>query len=1177
MSLGMEDFAHLHLHTTYSMLDGAIRIKELMQHVKDLGMSSVAMTDHGNMFGAIEFYNEATKAGVKPIIGCEFYVSPNRKSESEEMKIADGNAYHLILLAKNEQGYKNLIKLASKSYTEGFYKKARIDYDLLDKYSEGLVCLTACLAGEVNRKILEGKPVESLQLAGKLNEIFRKEDFYLEIQNHGIPEQEIVAKGIFDLAQKSGIKLVVTNDSHFLKKDDKEAQDILLRIGMRKNIEDEMEFGFNQHFYVKSPTEMKALFPELPQAFYSTLEIRDKIDLKLKFGNYLLPEFVVPQGFDEYGFMEKLVWEGVQQRYSHVSPEIKERVEFELNTIKNMHFAGYFLIVQDYINYAKKTGIPVGPGRGSAAGSIVAYALGITNVEPLRFNLLFERFLNPDRKDMPDIDTDFCVERREEVINYIRQKYGEDRVGQIITFGSLGAKAALKDVARVMNLPFEESNRLTSYCPSKPGITLDEALAMSADLKQASEKDDLNKKIFAIAKRLEGNYRQPGRHAAGVVISPFPLDEVVPLSTVAEKDKPGVRSIVTQYEKNNLESVGLIKMDILGLKNLTTLNYAVNLVRERRGIHLDLDKIPLDDASTYALLRKANTLGIFQLESTGITDLVARSQVSNFDEIVALIALYRPGPMESGMLEEYLERKSGKKPVTYPHSSTETILKETFGLTVYQEQVMSISRVVGGYTMGESDMLRKAMAKKKKELMDPLRVKFVEGAQAQGHAKKFSEDLFDQLEKFGGYGFNKSHSVAYALVTYQTAYMKSNYPTEYMAALLAGDHSKTTDIVKYINNAREMGIHVLTPDVNESDVSFSVIDDQTIRFGISSMKGVGEGAAQNIVAARKNLGGFKEITDFIINVDTRILNKKILEALVQGGALDSFGYTRKCLFESLDSLVSFAQKEQERSKEGQFSLFGDSGLNYELKLPKEADEWEMEDRLRREKMFTGLYLSGHPLDKYERHLKSLNSIPIETLDTVKAGTKVEVAGVMTSLKIKFTKKKEEFVNFKLEDRTGEIECVAFPKVYQKFKEMIKEDQAVFLKGDLDRIEAGESELRGQIKVNSFEILNDTTIEDKMEKALHIRLEDRHKKMPDIIPQLHTLLAAYQGNSQVYFHIISGDEEKKVIRAHNHYSVQPNPELMDRLVRLLGEDTVYESFGDNVRVYGLNGTRQAVKI
>ncbi|TGK11903.1 DNA polymerase III subunit alpha [Leptospira fletcheri] len=1166
MSLGMEDFAHLHLHTTYSMLDGAIRIKELMKHVKELGMSSVAMTDHGNMFGAIEFYNEATKNGVKPIIGCEFYVSPNRKAEVEEVRIADGNAYHLILLAKNEIGYKNLIKLASKSYTEGFYKKARIDYDLLDRHSEGLVCLTACLAGEVNRKILEGKIPESLQLAGKLNEIFKKEDFYLEIQNHGIPEQEIVAKGAYDFSQRTGIKLVVTNDSHFLRKDDKEAQDILLRIGMRKTIEDEMEFGFNQHFYVKSPAEMKQLFPELPQAYYSTLEIRDKIDLKLKFGNYLLPEFPVPESYDEYSFMEKLVWDGIRERYSEVSPEIRERTNFELETIKNMRFAGYFLIVQDYINFAKRSGIPVGPGRGSAAGSIVAYALGITNVEPLRFNLLFERFLNPDRKDMPDIDTDFCVERREEVINYIRHKYGEDRVGQIITFGSLAAKAALKDVGRVMNLPFDEANRLTSYCPSKPGITLDEAIEISSDLKQASQKDELHKKIFSIAKRLEGNYRQPGRHAAGVVISPYPLDEVVPLSTVAEKERPGVRSIVTQYEKNNLEAVGLIKMDILGLKNLTTLNYAVRLVKERRGIELELDKIPLDNTNTYALLRKANTLGIFQLESTGITDLVARSQVSNFDEIVALIALYRPGPMESGMLEEYLERKSGRKPVSYPHESCESILKETFGLTVYQEQVMSISRIVGGFTMGESDMLRKAMAKKKKELMDPLRVKFVEGAQAKGHGKKFSEDLFDQLEKFGGYGFNKSHSVAYALVTYQTAYMKANFPTEYMAALLAGDHSKTTDIVKYINNAREMGIRVLTPDLNESDVSFSVIDEHTIRFGISAMKGVGEGAAQNIIQVRKQIGGFRDVKDFILGVDTRILNKKILEALVQGGAMDSFGYSRKCLFESMDSLVSFAQKEQERSAEGQFSLFGESTLSYELKLPKEAEEWESEEKLRREKFVTGLFLSGHPLDKYEGHLRSLNSIPIEKMDDTRAGAKVEIAGILTSLKIKFTKKKEEFVNFKLEDRTGEIECVAFPKVYQKFKDLIREDEAVFIKGDLDRIEAGESELRGQIKVNSFEILNQATIEDKMEKALHIRLEDRHRKMPDIIGQLHTLLAAYQGSSHVYFHLVSGSEEKKVIRAHDHYSVHPNDELMNRLVSLLGNETVYYSFGENIRAF-----------
>lgn len=1165
MSLTMQDFAHLHLHTNYSMLDGAIRIKELMQHVKECGMSSVAMTDHGNMFGAVEFYNEAIKQGIKPIIGSEFYVSPNRKQETEMVKIADGNAYHLILLAKNEEGYKNLIRLSSKSYTEGFYKKARIDYDLLDRHSQGLVCLTACLAGEVNRKILEGKIDESFQLAGKLNEIFRKEDFYMEIQNHGIPEQMTVAKQIYEFGKKTGIPLVVTNDSHFLKKNDQEAQDILLRIGMQKRITDPMEFGFNGEFYVKSPDEMARVFPEIPEAFHNTLEISNKVNLKLQFGNYLLPEFEVPEGYDADSYLEKLIWEGIERKYPNLSSEIKERVIFELNTIKNMKFAGYFLIVQDYINYAKRNGIPVGPGRGSAAGSIVAYALGITNVEPLQHNLLFERFLNPDRKDMPDIDTDFCVERREEVINYIRRRYGEERVGQIITFNSLAAKAALKDVARVLNLPFGEANEMTKAFPNKLGMSISEALSTSSELKNFSEKDDINHKIFAIAQRLEGNYRQPGRHAAGVVISPYPLEEVVPLSTVAEKEKPGVRAIVTQYDKNNLESIGLIKMDILGLKNLTTLDYAIKLIEQRRGIRINLDEIFYDDANTYSLLRKANTLGIFQLESTGITDLVAKSQVSNFDEIVALIALYRPGPMGEGMLDEYLDRKSGRKQVTYPHPSCESILKETFGVPVYQEQVMSISRVVGGFSVGDSDVLRKAMAKKKADLMDKLKVQFVEGAVKQGIQEKVAKDLFEQLERFGGYGFNKSHSVAYAIITYQTAYLKANYTIEYLTALLASDHGKTTDIVKYINNAREMGIQILNPDVSESQASFSVIDDTTIRFGLSAMKGVGETAANSIIQARTKVGSFKTLQDFALNIDTRLINKKVFEALIQAGALDSFGYTRKCLFESVDSILTFAQKEQERTNEGQFSLFGNEESSFSLNLPKDALEWEIDEKLKREKAVAGLYLSGHPLDKYEKQLKSLKTIPIEKFDDLKSGTKVEVAGVISSKNIKLSKRNEEFANFKLEDRTGEIECVAFAKTYQKYKEFIKEDQAIFIKGDLDKIEIGDAELRGQVKVNSIEILDDATIEDKLEKSLHIRLEERHTEDPELVPKLYALLACYKGESSVYFHIVENQEEKRVIRAHDTYSIQPINELFLRLADLLGDRSVFYSVGEQLKV------------
>ncbi|MCX7997541.1 MAG: DNA polymerase III subunit alpha [Leptospiraceae bacterium] len=1155
------DFTHLHLHTTYSMLDGAIHISELMKRVKELGMNAVAITDHGNMYGAIEFYKEAVKHEIKPIIGSEFYVSPSRNKEEELEQIADGGNYHLILLAKNEIGYQNLIKLSSRSFTEGFYRKPRIDYDLLSGYTEGLIWLTACLAGEVNRKILEGKEEKSFELAHRLNEMFRGEDFYLEIQDHGIPEQHKVAQKIIEFSKKTNIPLVLTNDSHFLNKDDKEAQDILLRIGTQKTIQEEMRFGFNEEFYVKSPAEMFQLYPDYREAFYNTNVIRDKCSLTFKFGNPLLPKFDVPEGYDTDSYLEKLVWDGIKERYATVTEEVKQRTEFELNTIKKMNFAGYFLIVQDYINFARRSGIPVGPGRGSAAGSIIAYALGITNVDPIKYNLLFERFLNPDRKDMPDIDTDFCVERREEVINYIKRKYGEDRVGQIITFSSLAAKNAIKDVARVFNVSFTDANELTKTFPNKLGISIQEALETSKDLRDVVEKSEINKKIFQIAQKLEGNYRQPGRHAAGVVIAPSKLEDAVPLATVAEKGKDS-RSIVTQYDKNMLEAVGLIKMDILGLKNLTTIKHTVDLIYERRGIKLDIDKIPLDDPNTFALLRKANVLGVFQLDSSsGIRDLFAKAQVQKFEEIAALLALYRPGPMGSGMLDDYLERKSGRKKVTYPHPSLEEILKETYGVVVYQEQVMGISRVLGGFSVGDSDVLRKAMAKKDKKKLPELKEKFIKGAVQNGHNEKFATELFEQLEKFGEYGFNKSHSVAYAFVTYQTAYLKANYTIEYMTALLAGDHGRTTDIVKYINNCRDMDIRVLGPDIKDSGVSFKIVSDDCIRFGLSSVKGVGEMPADGIVQARNQLKNFSILEDFLRNVEMKHINRKTLEALIYAGAFDSFGYSRKCLYENIDYLISFAQEEQRRKAEGSIGLFGET-VNYNLQLPLQAEEWELEEKLKLEKSVTGVFLTGHPLDKYKRHLKSLAYTTIEKMEELSSGAKVDFCGVVTKIEIRYNKKNEEFVNFKVEDYTGEIDCTLFHKNYLKYKDLLKEDQILFFNGNLDKIEVGEAEVKGQILVNTLEKLNDEVLEKKLEKSLHIVLQPSSDL--SIINQLYAILTSFKGNSNVFFHIKNGGEEKKVIKAHPHYNIEPNKELFHQLKTILQPNSVFYSIGEDLR-------------
>ena len=1168
MSQKKEDFTHLHLHTTYSMLDGANRIHELIQHIKANHMSSVAVTDHGNMFGAIEFYNKAKKEGIKPILGNEFYVSANRKKEAEEVKIADGNAYHLVILAKNQIGYQNLIRLSSKSYTEGFYKKPRIDYDLLEKHSEGLICLTACISGEVNRRIIEGKKKEASQLAGRLNEIFNKEDFYLEIQKHGLPEEKVVAEGAYEIAQKNNIPLVLTNDSHFLTKEDREAQDILLRIGTQKKISEYLGFGFNPEFYVKSPEEMKVLYPEISEAFYNTLQIRDKVNLQLQFGNHLLPEFAIPadENQDPQIYLEKLVWKGIEKKYNFVTDKIKERIHFELKTIQVMGFAGYFLIVQDYINFAKKQKIPVGPGRGSAAGSIVAYALEITDVDPIKYNLLFERFLNPDRKDMPDIDTDFCVERRDEVIHYIREKYGKDKVGQIITFNSLAAKAALKDVARVLEMNFTEANEISKAFPQKLGITIKEALETSKDLKKIHGKNETNQKIFKIAERLEGNYRQPGRHAAGVVISSKDLEEVVPLSTVAEKGQKE-RSIVTQYSKDDLEKIGLIKMDILGLKNLTTIQNTLEIIKKTRKFTVNLDKLPLDDKVTYEFLKKANTLGIFQLESSGITDLVAKAQIDQFEEIVALLALYRPGPMSDGALDLYLDRKSGKSKVEYPHSLCEPILKETLGLPIYQEQVMSISRVLGNFTAGESDLLRKAMGKKKPEVIENLKDQFIEGARKNKINERISNKIFEQLEKFGGYGFNKSHSVAYALITYQTAYLKANFTTEYITALLNTSQFKVTDIVKYINNAKEMGIYILNPDINESETDFTVIKSKTIRFGISCMKGIGQTASMEILKKRQMTGGFENLEDFIQKIDSNYVNKRVLETLIKSGTLDSLGYTRKCLCDSVEAIINFKSKTKETNGENDlFSSFKqDDSMQQKINLSKNQEDWNLEQKLQFEKEIVGLYLTAHPLDKFDKQLEQLNIDNIEEVIEMKSGWEVQIVGIINEKKIKFTKKKnEEWCSFKMEDKTGEIECNVFPRLYKNFKTFIQEDNILFLKGELEKIEIGGSELKGNIKVSSIKNLDQNFIEERLETALHIKIDQAIKK-ENLVEYLHELLIQYKGNSDIFFHFNS-EGNKKIIQAHSKYKTNLANELLEKLTNLLGDNSVFYSKGNQTELY-----------
>ena len=1181
---GPGKFAHLHLHTSYSLLDGAIRIPDLMRQVKALGMDSVAMTDHGNMFGAIEFYKAAVKAGVKPIIGNEMYIAPGGRRETKQVeKLADGNNYHLILLAQNKQGYSNLLHLTSRSYTEGFYRKPRIDYDLLAEHSEGLVCLTACLGGEVQRKVLLGKEQEAASLSGRLQEIFGKDRFFLEIQNHGLPEEVQAARGNVEIAKRNGIPIVVTNDSHFLTREDHAAQDILLRINSKKRIDEELLFGFNHEFYVKSPLEMAGLFPEIPEAFHNTQRIAEGIDLNFDFGNPLLPRFDVPEGHTLDSYLRDLTMQGLRRRYGEPGPQVLERFEFEYETITRMDFSGYFLIVQDFINWAKRRDIPVGPGRGSAAGSIIAYGLGITDIDPLRYDLLFERFLNPDRNEMPDIDVDFCTDRREEVINYVREKYGSDRVGQIVTYGTMAAKAGLKDVARVLNIPFDEANQISKKFPDVLNITIDEALQTSSELRAYADSGELQRKLFRVARALEGNARQTGVHAAGVVIAPEPLENIVPMATVAARSGSSgkERVLVTQYDKVALESVGLVKMDFLGLRNLTVLHRAVRNIKARLGKVVDLASLQLDDPKAYQLLQKGDVKGVFQLESSpGMREFVLRMKPTRFEEIIAVIALFRPGPLQSGMADSYINRKNGREKIRYAHADLEEVLGDTFGVIVYQEQVMLISRRIGGFTPGESDALRKAMGKKDSEKMEQMRLKFVDGAVAGGHERRFAEELYEQMAQFASYGFNKSHSAAYAMVVYQTAYMKANFPTDYMCAVLDSELDKTEKLVPYINAVREMGIELLGPDVNESQANFTAVKDGVIRFGLAGIKNVGLPALESVVQGRAAVGGsYSGFFEFLENVDLRYCNRRALESLIHAGAFVSLGYTRKVLIEALDLGIQHAQRTQADRAVGQGSLFGGAAATLPSEEPiprgKDVAEHPEAELLRYEKDVLGFYFSGHPLARFARVLRNIKSPPIEELPAYPTGKKIEVAGVIAEMSVRLTKNQKEMCRIVLEDMSGRVHCTIFPAAFERIRKDLSLDRALLLKGTLEK---NEETGTPQILVDDAAPLSREVIEERMEKSFHVKLR-RGDVDARVIQQLQSIMRGYSGRLQVFFHLVPETEgtgsappepalsvssDYQVIRAHESFNVDYNQELIERLRRIGSIMGIYLSVGGQYR-------------
>ena len=1054
----MSDFVHLHLHSQYSLLDGANRLDDVLNTVAAMGMPAVALTDHGNMFGAIEFYTRAKEKGIKPIVGVEAYVAQGSRLDRTPGR---GSSNHLVLLARNETGYRNLLKLTSSAYLEGFYYKPRIDKEMLRKHSEGLICLSACLKGEVNEKIVANQEKEAEATAREFLEIFGEGNYYLEMQDHGIPEQRLAAEVTRRISQRTGIPLVVSNDCHYHKKDDAFAHDVLLCIGTQKtfNDPDRMKYA-SDNFYLKSAEEMHKLFPDDHQAIENTLAIAEKCDLVIPMEGYQLPEFTVPDGHTLNGYFAQVVREGLEERLAALrkrnakrlekNPEsrYRERLEYEIQVIEKMGFAGYFLVVWDFIRYAKEHQIPVGPGRGSAAGSVVSWAMRITDIDPLQYDLLFERFLNPDRISMPDIDIDFCMRRRGEVIHYVSEKYGRDRVAQIITFGTLAAKAVIRDVGRVMGMPYAKVDRIAKLLPDMTK-SLGQAAKEIDALKSEMEKDPEVRQVVEVGTRLEGLTRHASVHAAGIVITPRRLDDLVPLYKVTKGDE---EQVMTQWDMTIIEKLGLLKMDFLGLRTLTVIDDAIKILRQQ-GVEIDLDTLPLDDPEVFRLFCEGRTSGIFQFESRGMTDLLRRFKPSRFEELAALNALYRPGAMT--LVDEYIQRKQGKK-FAYLAPEMQPILEETYGIIVYQEQVMLIGVAVAGFSMADADMLRKAMGKKKADVMAKMKAKFVDGAAGRGMPPQRASDLWDKIEPFAGYGFNKSHSVAYAMVAYQTAYLKAHHPVAFMAAMLNSELSSSDEIAKYIAECRtNMGIEILPPDVNESGYYFTVVEGK-IRFGLGAVKGVGEGAIDSLLEARRRVGRFQSLAQIATEVDLRQANRKVWESLVKAGAFDDFGPHRAALWETIDSILDYGQRRRREREEGQNNLFGAllGGGGSMLREPQpdpKTPPWPERERVKYEKEALGFYLTGNPLTEHQAQLERMITHTTASLKEGAEGT-VTLGGIvanMNRVKIKSGPNAGKFMGrFVLEDLEGSLPVTLFASQLEKFGHLLSDDAVVLVKGQL---------------------------------------------------------------------------------------------------------------------------------
>ncbi|HVT19221.1 MAG TPA: DNA polymerase III subunit alpha [Thermoanaerobaculia bacterium] len=1173
----MSDFVHLHLHSQYSLLDGANRLDDVIGAAAEAGMPAMALTDHGNMFGAIEFYNRARKAGVKPILGMEAYVAQGRMDERTPGK---GGSNHLVLLAENETGYRNLIKLTSKSFLEGFYYKPRVDKELLRRHAEGIIGLSACLKGEINERIAARQEREAEAVARDFSEIFGAGNFFLEMQDHGMAEQRAANEALRRIAGRTGLPMVVTNDCHYLRRDDAFAHDVLLCIGTQRTLADTDRLRYaSENFYLKSAEEMHRLFPDDHAALDNTLAIAERCNLVIPTGTFHLPEFPVPAGATVQSYFAEVARAGLDERLAELrkrraqglvkSPEerYRERLDFEIQVIERMGFQGYFLVVWDFIRYAREQGIPVGPGRGSAAGSVVSYALRITDIDPLQYDLLFERFLNPERISMPDIDIDFCMRRRGEVIHYVSEKYGRDRVAQIITFGTLQAKALIRDVGRVMGVPYAKVDRIAKLVPDMTRSLTEAARQVDALAAEVAADPEVAK-IVEVGSRLEGLTRHASVHAAGVVITPRPLDELVPLYKATKGDD---EQIMTQWDMNVVESLGLLKMDFLGLRTLTVLDDAVKILRHQ-GVSLDLDEVPLDDPEVYRLFCEGRTSGIFQFESRGMTDLLRRARPSKFDDLAAFNALYRPGALTVGMVEEYIQRKLGKKKVKYILPETREILEETYGVIAYQEQVMLIAVAVAGFTMAEADVLRKAMGKKKKEMMEQQREKFIAGSVGRGVPREKAQELWDYIEPFAGYGFNKSHSVAYAMLAYKTAYLKAHYPVAFMAAMLNSELGSSDALARYMAECRgNMGIPILPPDINESGYFFTVAGE-AIRFGLGAVKGVGEAAIEAVLEARRRAGRFRSFCQVACEVDLRAVNRKVFECLIKAGAFDSLGVDRAALWAGLDDLLDYAQRRRRAREGGQGSLFGGvPGLGDAEPAPDLATPpWAERERLRYEKEALGFYLTGNPLLEHQEALARQVTHTTAALKEGAEGT-VTVGGLVAGVsrtKIKSGPNAGRYMGrFVLEDLEGSLPVTLFANQLQQFGHLVVDEAAVLVRGQV-RDRNGDVELTveeivplGQAparRLAAVELALDPALGGNGSKGANGDHGDCEDRIRDLLRDLRHLLNQHPGDVPVTL-ALSLPGCKVSIAAEERCKVAFGPELAAAIESLLGPGSVHERY------------------